>query len=365
MSPVTVLDGYYGQRNAGDDAFCFVASAQAPAVWPGRTLAYLATELPELPHPGVALLANSARPKGRRRVIAVLSALRAGHVVHVGGSTFRQMNRHRRDQQFAARTGRIRLEAVGVSIGPFRSTRDESAIGRFLRYFEFISVRDYASFDRAVSLGVPRERLRAAGDVAILLPTLSAPAPPKDEGRRRPLLAVSVCRFESLGGGDPEVERIRNIRLAGVLRKVAAQTGAQLRFVVMNSHSVRGDLPLAAAMAENLAEVTSVEVITHSQDVLATYEAIATADCLFGMRLHSLVFAYAAGIPFVSIGYHPKCSDFLDWAGCLPEQNLDGRLSDPDAAVAVLLRAAAGGLPAPSRQVAEGMRLARSAFPDR
>src|SRR5581483_2579472 len=98
MTPVTVLDGYYGQHNAGDDAFCFVASACAPTVWPGRKVAYLATELPELPRPGVALLAHSSRPKGRRRATAVLSALRAGHVVHVGGSTLRRMNRHRQDQ---------------------------------------------------------------------------------------------------------------------------------------------------------------------------------------------------------------------------------------------------------------------------
>jgi polysaccharide pyruvyl transferase WcaK-like protein len=365
MVPVTVLDGYYGRHNAGDDAFCFVASACAPAVWPGRTLAYLATELPELPRPGVALLAHSARPKGRRRATAILSVLRAGHVVHVGGSTFRRMNRHRRDQQLAARTGRVSLEAVGVSIGPFRNTEDERAIARFLRYFDFISVRDHTSFDRAASLGVPRYRLRAAGDVAILLPTLPAAAPPEEKGPRpRPVLAVSVCRFESLGEGDPEIESVRNARLVSVLRTVAARTGARIRFVVMNSNPTRGDLALTTAMAENVAEVTSVEIVRHSSDVLATYQAIATADCLFGMRLHSLVFAYAAGVPFVSVSYHPKCSDFLDWAGCLPEQDLDARLSDPDAAATALQRATTGGLAAPRRRVAEATRLARSAFPD-
>ena len=39
------------------------------------------------------------------------------------------------------------------------------------------------------------------------------------------------------------------------------------------------------------------------------------ADCMLGMRLHSLIFAASGGVPFCGISYDPKVRGFLSDAG--------------------------------------------------
>lgn len=301
-----LLDGYYGMGNAGDDAFCVVAANRLGV---RSSVAVLGRPL-LMPRGSAGLepvLRNEPRYGGEQRLQSFLSAMRAGDIVHVGGSTMQSVNTHMRDQMVAARIGGTRLHAVAVSVGPF-STEEQRGIARFLDRFDTISVRDGASFDRIEALGL---RAIRAFDVAVLLPDLLSGFGPGAEESATPVLGVSVCGYERFGrAGQPADESRRNLQLLTIVRRIAKETGASVRLIVLNRHPVWGDRPTCEWFRDRLDSIRQVEVVDYGGDLAETLTSISGCSLLIGMRLHSVIFAYALQRPFAIVAYHPKCADF-------------------------------------------------------
>jgi len=330
------MDGFFGKRNAGDDAFCVVGAAAAHEQWRATSIAFMAQQLPPLPRPAACVLPEHPRVRGQLRTAALTATARIRNVVHVGGSTFRRMNRHRLDQQLLARTGLARLHAAAVSIGPFRTPEDERAIAGFLRYFRTVSVRDQRSLDRLRDLANVVEG-RLGFDIATLLPEVSGvQSPARDESRSRRVLGISVCPFESVEYGDSATEQLRHKNLTHVLRTIARRTDVEFRFIALNDSTRQGDAPVLAEYVNQLVDVAPAQLVEYHGDPVAAYTRIAECDALVGMRLHSSVFAYTAQVPFASIAYHPKCQEFAEDAGVAPGRVLDTLVSDTTHAVQVI-----------------------------
>ena len=140
MSTV-LLDGWYGKRNTGDDAFCLVGALRYGRRMPPSQVAVLADArgVPELPS-GVRAVTyepRARRIRGLRRATAMLTVARAGAVVHLGGSRFdRPTTVAMRDQVLLARSGVVRLHAQAVSIGPFHDAAAARSQAAFLSQSE-------------------------------------------------------------------------------------------------------------------------------------------------------------------------------------------------------------------------------------
>ncbi len=353
-----LLDGYYGRRNAGDDAFCWVAVRLSAELWPGREVVLMADRTPALPAPVRTALGGGRAVRGARRLQAVTAVGRAERVVHVGGSTFRRVNTHGRDQDRAARLLGRERHAVGVSVGPFRSAADEREVARVLGGYASISVRDEPSYDRAVALGITTPTTRAA-DVAILLPALLEPVPGRSE-TETPVVAVSLAPFESLGEGAPSDEVVRRERLAALLRRAHDQVRFTVRLVSLNASAARGDGAELQRLGSMLDGIAS-EYVPYEDDPVATYRAVESADALVGMRLHASIFAFAAGVPFLTIDYHPKCAEFAAWAQAPAGAVLGPTIDDVEAASDALVQMLHGQQP-PGRDRTVAATLARAAF---
>jgi polysaccharide pyruvyl transferase WcaK-like protein len=364
-----LLDGYYGMHNTGDDAFCVVGSWLAATSWGVDDLTLMAESLPVLPYEARAALAGSGRFRGHRRARAAYATLRARRVVHLGGSTMRRLNRHRRDQLAMLRTGAIRVEARAVSIGPFRSAADSRGIRDFLSRCDYISVRDDASVNRANEIGLD---VVAGFDAAVLLGRIPWAAGDVDVSRgMEPVLAVSVCPVESsTGEGDPALEERRTLLLAEALRQVASQ-GVRIRFIVMNGHPRRGDERVTRRVAESIAAAepnASVDVVAYDGDVRSVVSALRSADALLGMRLHSGILAYSLGLPFMLVDQHPKCGDFAASVALSKERLIPTGIDDARQVTATILDCLAkpttvAGLPlgAAQARALEGLSVANRA----
>lgn len=333
MSRTVLFDGYYGMQNTGDDVFCVIAADLASRTGhlePG----FLADRLPVLPTEGVPVLARSPQWRGGRRFRAVIATADARAVVHLGGSTMRRMNTHRRDQQALERFHPgVTLHAAGISVGPFRSSKDERAIGRYLRRFRTVSVRDAPSAERVRALGLS---VVAGFDVAVLLPELAW----AQDGSTRPalqadgqrVLGVSVCPVESEGPDQARLGQERVQRLAAALRRCAGRTGGMsVRVLEFNGHPRRGDAALSRALAEAVATDLPVELVPYEGDVRETVAALRGCHGMLGMRLHSAILAFAYDVPFALVDYHPKCREFGVTVGLDPVRLLPSALDNAEA----------------------------------
>lgn len=318
MRRAAVLDGYFGMHNAGDDAFCLVAARLLPERLGFDRLAVVAAhdDLPILPPLAKGLLPTTPLARGHVRAATIAGKLRYRTVLHVGGSTLRRMNQRRRDEAGLQKTAHISCHALGVSVGPFRNRTDERQIREFLKRFGSISLRDRASYERsdAMSLDLP---LRQAFDLAVLAPD-RVPCPLPRGTRSRPRLGVALRPFESIEGGNIETERVRVLRVLETLRAVAKLIDFELVLLAFNCHPTKGDVDLANMMADELEAVVPSSVVSYEGDVPSMLSAVAACDAVLAMRLHAGVFAYASGVPFAFINYHPKCQEFADSVG-LPQ----------------------------------------------
>ena len=320
-----VAEGYYGMGNAGDDAFCLVTSAFAREAWGVDDLAFVAPQsrLPALPFPARGIFPDPVRFRGHGRTAALWAKLRARHVAHVGGSVFQNLTGRQRDEEFFARLGLLRLHAIGVSVGPFKSAREGRRTVRFLRRFHTLHVRDQASAGRIAEVDSTLNA-RVGFDVAVLLPELAFCRSVVEEAKRPgrsnpPVVGVSVCNDASLRGAVSEAEEQRHAAVVETLRRLAAQRAVRYRFIAFNSHPRWGDEDLTRRIADAVAASAEVEVQGYDGDVRGTLAAVAGCDAIFATRLHAGVFAYACQVPFVIVAYRSKGRDFAREVG-LPDR---------------------------------------------
>ena len=143
------------------------------------------------------------------------------------------------------------------------------------------------------------------GDPALLLRQESAKA--QNSGRRS--VAINICnpRRARSWGFDNERVRISVVQAATQL----IQSGCLLTFISLDS---RSDRYIQSAVSEicspdRIAFVAGYKSLEHTLDTLAS------AHLVIGEKLHATVLAAAAGTPFVSLAYQPKCSDFAKSLG--------------------------------------------------
>jgi len=316
-----VFCGYYGRQNAGDDAFCAVASWGAQHYWNVTNVRFLCRHTPKLPGPGKPLLLRRSVFPGQGFLEAGLHAARGSTVVFAGGSIFGRsiplLNR-RRVMGWAHRAGRIELGAIGVSVGPYKHLSARRSLEKFLRRFSFLALRDRRSFEEACSMNLPFQPIQSS-DLALLFPKVYGEIVPESSlEESRPVLGVNVCHYERYVGGETRNEQRRESLVLDTLRKVATAVPITIRLFVLNGNPHLGDAQLANLFAESLSNCARIEIVPYSDSPGATWRKVGQCDAFLGIRLHSGIFSFAARVPFLLVEYHRKCTDFLDdigWPG--------------------------------------------------
>jgi polysaccharide pyruvyl transferase WcaK-like protein len=367
-----VFSGYYGMKNFGDDVFAAVCIQGARVHWNVRKAAYLSPPIKGVPGVSVvrdgryAEMFSSPGLTGRiARGHALVKALSATEMVVLGGgSVLSSGSFGTRDiLAFASTVRGTRLAAIGVSIGPFTSTGTERSVKRFLRRCEYVSVRDAFSYETALELGLSPKvvigfGLDLAGNFPLLFKVDSEPRSACGP------IGLSLCRYESLVGGDQRDEEARIGAMIEVTKALAIDEGRVVNVFSLNGHNSLGDRQLAERARAELASADLTVNVFQYPDVgtAGVWRAIRSCSLMLTIRLHGAIAAYLEGVPFVLSEYHQKCSDFLADVG-----QPSGLLVGSCASRAELLSAAReafeeGG--EPSMPPKEYMRKASAAFLD-
>lgn len=316
-----LFTGYYGQLNTGDDAFVEVATWGASKYWGMNNNIFLSRpkNLPKIQRniKGYPFdLPKTYRIQDR----LLLSGTK--YLISAGGSTIHskmQVNNIKSLGVSAKNRGsKIKIGGIGVSIGPFKTIKDEKAVFEYLRKIDFLAVRDNASFDLIKDLDLPYNPVNAF-DLAALLPEIYNKVQRNE--RQKKTIGISVCPVESIVGGDILKEDSRNLRMVELIKKIEKMDDVHFKFFIINGNSHVGDLSLTMQIIDQ-ANPKSYELINYSKNTVYTWNEIGSCDFVLSTRLHAAIFSCFLNIPFMLNEYHRKCEDFLDDIGYMAEYRL-------------------------------------------
>ncbi len=310
-----IFTGYYGQLNTGDDAFVEVASWGANHYWRRHNNRFLAvkSKLPKtiIPVKGYPLTI----PKSYRYQNKILLH-NSSYLVSAGGSTIHSKMNSQNPKQIAVdikkNGGKIKIGAIGVSIGPFNSIEDEKAVKSYLKSIDFIALRDRRSFEYAASLDLPYKPINAF-DLAALLPEIYKHKFNTVNSSKQKIIGINICPYESIIDQNVENEK-RRIQKMVHLIKILNKEDIYFKFLVINGHPKVGDKKLT----KNIIATTGVKnycIVDYTKNTKKMWIEVITCDLVMTTRLHGGIFACFAQTPFIQVEYHQKCSDFLEDIG--------------------------------------------------
>lgn len=314
-----LFTGYYGFENVGDDMFGLVSVWGANKYWNNLNTYLLSRQGAVNSEIKIKLaLNNTVYIKGQVLLECYYQIFKSQFVILSGGSIL-----HTRAGRFSARNiaftlarlNIIKMGAIGVSIGPFKTNDDYRYIESVVQKFKFLVLRDIRSYEIACNMHLPYKPVLAA-DLAFLLPAI----PKKISFLKRSnckILAISLCHYERYTSSyDIENELRRENAIFSVLNRLKNKSDIVFRFFIINGSSVNGDNDLTLNIIKKLdLAKEKYELIPYNSDTLEVYDLLSNADAMYSTRLHGAIFAAAANTPSILVEYHKKCSDYLDDIG--------------------------------------------------
>ena len=297
-----VLCGYYGYGNMGDNALLRASIRRAESVLRGREISALTAGGRK---DGKAF---GIRCVKRMSPLSVISELSEAEVLVLGGGTLLQDRTSLRSLIYYALVCEtasvlgVRTELWGNGLTPPHSLISARIMARVLNKASYIGLRDEASVIEALKLISPEvgDRLYLERDLA-------------DGQRAAEPLRVRFLQKDLGLLRDGELTDYAVIAVKGsegrgfieILEQKLSELAKIGLFLVFLPMFPREDSAVCRSLADNfggrvaegLSESDAVGLMKDSQVVC-------------GMRLHALVFASAASVPFVGFGGDPKIQSF-------------------------------------------------------
>lgn len=303
-----VISGYYGSRNAGDEAM----------------LAAMVEVLSDF-DPKINITVISANPKDTRQrhgvaavgwldLPGIFASLRRADLLISGGGSLLQNVTSRRSLYyyllmiFLAHVAGTPVMLYAQGIGPINGTFARWAMGYIGNRVKMITVRDRGSLQELESLGVTVPPVKPTAD-----PVHAIHQADKGIGQKilrqqgaaageKPLVCISVREWCGL-------EHYKKV-VAQAADAIAEEFNAQVVFLPMQ-------YPEDVKTAETVAAMTQhpVVILPEEYNTVELLSIVGNMELLISIRLHALIFAGVMGVPMVGISYDPKVDRFLESVG--------------------------------------------------
>lgn len=302
-----VISGYYGSKNAGDEAM----------------LAAMLEVLSDL-DPKLHIKVISANPVDTKRRHGVesipwLSLPRiwralgeADLLLSGGGSLLQNVTSKRSLYYYLSVILMAQLRSVPVmlyaqGIGPILGFAARKMMQKLCNRSVLITVRDQGSLSELAELGIQGPPIEVTAD-----PVLAIHPVTKDIGREilkwnnadgvRPVIGISVREWK----GWKHYKEM----LAKAADLMVQELGARIVFLPMQYPE---DVKVAQLIHDLMQEESVVLDAEYTTSELLSI--VGNMDLLVSIRLHALIFAGVMGVPMVGISYDPKIDRFLSSVG--------------------------------------------------
>jgi len=293
--PRFLLSGYYGFGNLGDEALLEIIVARLRSRWPGCAIDVLSGNPAQTARDFVV----EATP--RMDVARVRQAIGQADVVLSGGGGLLQNVTSLRSLLYYANVIRSAIRAgkrtmiFAQSIGPL-DFFGRAVVRNFCRGITAATVRDERSRVLLQAL-LPGVAVQRTADPVFLFEPGAVPLDLAAEGLgsdAAPLVVVCVRKWH---GAEATTQA-----LAAAVDRLAAEHDARVAFLPLGGS---GDAEVSTAIIRRCA---STPVLLPDYPLAQAAQVIGRASFVIGMRLHALVIAAHAGVPFIALPYDPKVS---------------------------------------------------------
>jgi len=308
MSYRILISGYYGFNNIGDESILLALTRSLRKRF-GDTVELTVLSV----DPANTAEKYGVRAADRKSFAAIWREIgRCDLLISGGGSLLQDATSNRSILYYLMiiRLALLRGKKVFVysqGIGPINSPRNRKRVAKTLRKVHGIVVRDAASKELLVTIGLPPASVEVACD-----PVIGMGPVPLNEGER----ILRNAGFENREGCPVIGFAIRERRsespfideLETAIRRLRSEYGAK---IVLIPFFYAED----EAVIEELSRRVGTDGVTCIRRKCMTEEMmslIGNMDLLVGVRLHSLIYAAIMGVPPIGISYDPKINSFMN-----------------------------------------------------
>ena len=298
--------GWYGYHNAGDDAFVYITDWQLRKKFPNSEIYCLS---PQHYGYGVQSIFLSKKMSFKAYLLSLIWYIpRMDVLVFSGGSLFKgsfNSNYHYAIIKTLCKLFRVKMLAIGVSVGPFLSKEESNKWTRFLTCFSLLALRDKRSYKLAREMGLNNDSL--GFDIACMLPNLLKECHIDVSGSNKDTIGVSLCSFAT----ESFQSDIKKSLLGFFKQKKRCD---KIKMLVLKGGE-NGDKKISEDLATELCMFGyQCEVIDY-HDPFCVIQNMKSCKMMICTRLHAGIFAYSFGVPFLMFEYEEKCTDFLNEIG--------------------------------------------------
>lgn len=205
---------------------------------------------------------------------------------------------------------RVPVVVYGISAGPLKDPHVRRLVRAALEPCAAITVRDRRGLQLLQDLGVQTAVELTADPALLLQPTAVTATALRHEGLTdaRRLIGMSV-REPGPAAPDLQIAHYHAL-VANAADFVIARFDAQVVFVPLERRHV--DLQHSHAVVARMQHAARATVLRHEYSPVQLCGLIQRFEFVIGMRLHMLIFAALAAVPFVSLPYASKVTGFID-----------------------------------------------------
>ena len=303
-----MISGYYGYKNAGDDSLLYAIVNSLTKEKPNADIMVLSA------NPGETSRLYGVRSIYRFNLIKILYSLKRTKLLISGGGSLLQDVTSTKSLFYylfviwAAKKQGAKAMIYASGIGPIKEEKNKRKTAKVLSNVNLITLREPASAEELRLLNVEVRPTLVTADPAFSLNAGSfalADAALEGEGidKSKAYFVVSVRQWK-------KTDKHFNAKLAQICDYLSSKYSLTPLFIPM-----QGDVDCNANQAVALHIKSPYSMLNGRYSAECLIEVIARSKLVIGMRLHTLIYAAVAGVPFFGLSYDPKVDSMITYLG--------------------------------------------------
>jgi len=306
-----IISGYYGFKNAGDEAILSSMVKNIRAKRPQFDMTVLSANPLQTSH------SYHVKAIHRMKLFQILKCIANADIFISGGGGLLQDSTGRGlsilyylGLILMAKVVRVPVMVYAQGIGPVKNTFNHLLIRWIFNQVDLITLRDNQSRELLRRIGIDKPAMHVNADPSFLLKKnnfneILANIPTLKEffcGDNQLIVGISVRRCK---GNNDDLKR----KFARISNELIRKYKAKIIFIPFHAGE---DVSFSKEIIELIEKRDQTYLLENNFKPETLITVISRLSFMFGIRLHSIMFSCLMQVPFIALNYDPKIKNFVN-----------------------------------------------------